>query len=209
MPIITAFQGTITLQGNIRGGDEANKLLYKETVKAYGETIGELLDNLVEASVTLANDLFSWVTLNCHEDYNLRDDYWYISMAHPEVLEIMTSDTGSGSHLESVEGVVRYVALMRDIHVGFTISSLLLENSAKSEIIDKAVAPYDGIYGVTSFKEMTKFGFTGSELDTILEIGEREGRIKKFRDGLNLAHSYRKQTAQNATKTNWWKKLVA
>lgn len=209
MPIITAFQGTITVKGNVSGGTEANQPLYKKTVKAYGETIGELLDNLAEASVTIANDLFAWVALNRPADYNLRDDYWFISMAHPEVLEIMTSDTGSGSRLESVEGVVRYAVLIRDIHVSSTITSLLLEDSAKSEIVNEAIAPYDGIYNVSSFREMTKFGFTGAELDTILAIGEREGRIKKFRDGLDSARAYRKQTAQSATKTNWWKKLVA
>jgi hypothetical protein len=211
MPIITAYQGTILVEGKTHGNPDAPS--YRWELTAYGATIGELLDNLVNTSVVIANDVFAWVMKNKPEGYELDQDYWYVLIKHPEILEVMTSDTGSGGSVESIEGIVRYAALIRDIHVSSTANWLLLQNRAESEIVDKAINPYNGIYSVSSFSEMTKFGFTGTELDTMLAIGEKEGRVKEYQQRLYDARSYRKQAsekaAKNATKTHWWKKLVA
>lgn len=221
MPIITAFQGTVTVEGAFKGFADSQPF-YTWTLTAYGQTIGELLDNLVTTSVSLANDVFAWVANNKPADYELKEDSWYIQVVHPEILETskdnpathsMKNDTGSGSSLDSIEDIVKFPVLIRDIQIRATATSLLLKKTDKSEIVDKAAVPHEGIYEVTSFNEMTKFGFSGAELDTILEIGEREGRLKMYREDLSLARSYRKQERETAkktdTKTSWWKKLVA
>lgn len=222
MPIIKAFQGTLTVEGRPKWVEDAVPF-YRWTLTAYGETIGELLDNLVETSVSLANDVFAWVTTNKPSEYELEEDYWYISLTHPEILETSKDnpathsknfDTGSGSSLNSIGDIVKFPVLIRDIQIRATITSLLLKSTDKSEIVDEAAIPHKGTYEVTSFKEMTKFGFTGAELDTILEIGEREGRLKKYVDDLNLARSYRKkisvanEPSSAKPHQNWWRKLV-
>jgi hypothetical protein len=222
LPIVTAFKGTLTVEGTIRGIENARPF-YSRTVTAYGESIGELLDNLVETSVSLANDVFAWVARNEPADYQLKDDYWYISLAHPDILETSKdnpqthskdNDTGSGSSLDSIEDVVRFPVLIRDIQTKATATWLLLQKTDKSEIVDEAAIPHKGIHEVTSFNEMTKFGFTGVELDTILEVAEREGRVQKYIHDLNLARSYRKKiSASNETSVikphqKWWRKLV-
>lgn len=222
MPIIKAFQGTVTVEGRPRWVEDAQPF-YRWTLTAYGETIGELLDNLVETSVSLANDVFAWVATHKPSEYELENDYWHISVIHPDILETSKdnpathskdNDTGSGSSLNCIADIVKFPVLIRDIQIRATITSLLLKSSDKSEIIDEAAVPHKGTYEVTSFKEMTKFGFTGAELDTILEIGEREGRVKKYVDDLNLARSYRKSlsaaNAKNAEpKVRWWNRRNA
>lgn len=222
MPIITAFQGTITVEGRSQG---AEKPFYTWTLSAYGATIGELIDNLVETSVSLANDVFAWVTKNKPADYNMEDDYWYIQMTHPDILETAKNnpkthsgknDIGSGSSLSSVSGIVRFSTLIRDIQVSSSTSYLLLADPAPSDINDvaaEAAVPYKGIYEVTSFSEMTKFGFSGKELDAILEIAEREGRVKKYREEIAQYRGYARKAARSeessTSKKSWWKKLVA
>lgn len=222
MPIITAFQGTITVEGTFKGIVDTPPF-YTWTLTAYGQTIGELLDNLVATSVSLANDVFAWVANNKPADYELKDDNWYVSLIHPEILETSKddpathskkNDTGSSSSLNSVEDIVKFPVLIRDIQIRATATSLLLKKTDKSEIIDEPAVPYKRVYEVTSFSEMTKFGFTGAELDNMLEIGEREGRVKKYREDLDLARSYRKSASiaeakKAEPKTSWWRKLVA
>jgi hypothetical protein len=216
LPIITAFQGTITVEGTFKGIVDSQPF-YTWTLTAYGQTIGELLDNLVITSVSLANDVFAWVANNKPADYNMEDDYWYIQVVHPEILETSKdnpathskrNDTGSGSSLDSIEDIVKFPVLIRDIQIRAAATSLLLKKTDKSEIVDEAAIPHKGVYEVSSFSEMTKFGFTGSELDTILEIGEREGRLKEYREKLDGARNYRKRVTEtkNTTKTNWWKR---
>jgi hypothetical protein len=87
---------------------------------------------------------------------------------------------------------------------------LLIEaKSTPSEIIDKPTVPIDGIYDVTSFKEMTEFGCTGSELDRILETAEKEGLLKQHRDTMKLIRGYHQTKKTEKPKEKWWKKLVA
>lgn len=221
MPIITAFKGTISVEGR---SQDSEKPFYTWTLSAYGATIGELIDNLVTTSVSLADDVFAWVTKNKPADYDMEDDYWHIQMIHPDILEAAKNDPkthsekndiGSGSSLSSVSGIVRFSTLIRDIQVKSSTSYLLLANPAVSDINDvaEAAVPYDGIYEVTSFSEMTKFGYTGKELDAILEIAEREGRVKKYREEIAQYRGYGRKAARSeessAPKKNWWKKLVA
>lgn len=222
MPIITAFQGTITVEGRSQGSE---KPFYTWTLSAYGATIGELLDNLVTISVTVANDVFAWVTKNKPADYDMEDDYWYVQMTHPDILETAKNDPkthssendiGSGSSLSSVNGIVRFSTLIRDIQVSSSTSYLLLADPAPSDIENvaaEAAVPYKGIYEVTSFSEMTKFGFSGKELDVILEIAEREGRVKKYREEIAQYRGHARKSARSeassAPKKHWWKKLVA
>lgn len=222
MPIITAFRGTITVEGAFKGLADGPPF-YTWALTAYGETIGELLDNLVTTSVSLANDVFAWVANNRPADYELTDDYWSIQVIHPEILETSKdnpathsakNDTGSGSSLNSIEDIVKFPVLIRDIQIRATATSLLLKSTEKSEIVDEAAVPHAGVHEVTSFSEMTKFGFTGAELDTMLEIGEREGRVQKYREDLSLARSYRKNVSaaeakKPEAKISWWRKLVA
>lgn len=217
MPTITAFQGTITVEGRSRGSENGEPF-YSWTLTEYGETIGELLDNLVAASVTLANDLFAWTTTNKSEDYKFSDDYWYMHIAHPDILESSISDSkshdkdsGSGSTLHDAEYVVRFSTLVRDLQIHQAASRLLLQATGKpSTIIDKAAVPYNQISNVTSFSEMAKCGFTGAELDIILETGEKEGRVKQYLDTLNCIRPHRLSSSSylpDKAKTKWWKKI--
>jgi hypothetical protein len=216
LPIITAFQGSIIVEGSTRETKDPESF-YKHEVTCFGRTIGELLDNLVAASVTVANDLFAWTTANKSEDYKFGDDYWYIHITHPDILESSISnpkthdtDTGTGSTLKSAEYVVRFSTLVRDLQIRQAISLLLLETKdTASDIIDKATVPYDTISNVTSFSEMAKCGFTGDELDMILETGEKEGRIKQYLETLNRIRPHRLSSSSylpDKAKTKWWKK---
>lgn len=219
MPIITAFQGTIIVEGRSRDTKDAEKPFYAWTLTEYGETIGELLDNLVAASVTLANDLFAWTATHKSEDYKFSDDYWYMYISHPEILESNISDpkshdknSGSGSTLHNTEYVVRFATLVRDLQIHRTASTLLLQTKGQpSAIIDKAAVPYDQISKVTSFSEMAKCGFTGAELDIILETGEKEGLVKQHLETLNLIRPHRLSSSSylpDEPKTKWWKKIL-
>lgn len=216
MPIITAFQGSILVEGSTRDNNQTQSF-YKHEVTCYGSTIGELLDNLVAASVTIANDLFAWTATNKSEDYKFSDDYWYMHIAHPDLLESSISDpkshdkdSGSGSTLHSAEYAVRFSTLVRDLQIQQATSRLLLQTAGEpSAIIDKAAVPYSQISKVTSFSEMAKCGFTGAELDVILETGEKEGRVGPYLDTLNRIRPHRLSSSSylpEKAKTKWWKK---
>jgi hypothetical protein len=239
LPIITAFQGTILVEGSARedstpqnslqfdvgshtstGQDTTKTVIYSRKVTAYGETIGELLDNLVEASVTVANDVFAWSAANKSEDYKLSDDFWYMQLVYPDILETHNADpktsknkdSSSGATLETVDFIVKFATLVRDIQIKNVSISLRLTKSGESEIIDTAATPLNGMYEVTSFSEMTKFGFTGAELDTMLATGEKEGRLKSYRDDTEMLRNYYRNgklpSTSTAPKKRWWNRSI-
>jgi hypothetical protein len=58
---------------------------------------------------------------------------------------------------------------------------------------------------------MAKCGFTGAELDVILETGEKEGLVKKYLDTLNHIRPHRLSSSSylpDKAKTKWWKKAA-
>ena len=183
MPIVQAYKGHILVEGQAKGityPTDKDKAIYSKKLTAYGETLGELLDNLVQASVTLANDAFQWAMMTQSSDYTPNDDHWFCSIVHPEITrrtDWPVEDVGSGSSIHDFDYIVRHAVVVRDITIRSTATHLLLAKSGPSAISEKPKTPYNGISNATSFQEMTGYGFQGPELDEILRIAKEEGRL--------------------------------
>lgn len=184
MPIIQAFQGSYTVAGRSRSDEKLS--IYEETVIAYGRTIGELLDNLVEASVTLANRTMEWVLVNKGADYKLKDDFWHVSIMHPDIRNSLIAnadnaedlDIGGGSSLDSFEHIVNYAVLNREISIASTLSyAKIVSRGSVSELPSEPEKAYTGCYQAPTLREMTTYGWNGKELDNILQIAVREERL--------------------------------
>lgn len=184
MSVVQVFKGTFTVEGLLKS--DYKTIFYTKTVPAYGETIGALFDNLVTASIAVANDVFEWTMANKGAEYKFGEDYWQVRIAHPDVRKSLITTTspedlenGSGSTVDSVEGVVRYAALIRDIVTHMILGSAqLFKSTAGSELPEKPKRKYSEVGDAVSFQEMAKCGWTGVELDEILQTAVREGRLQ-------------------------------
>lgn len=100
MPVITALKGTLTVTAK----DEDEKVLFSSSQVCYGQTTGELFDNIVEASILIYEEAQTWITLNKGPRYDLNEDWWWIQAIFPD---LSGNDTGSGQQLEHVKDIVR------------------------------------------------------------------------------------------------------
>lgn len=214
MPIVQAYKGKITVEGATYGGpkDENGRDIpfYSNTVVAYGETPGELIDALVEASVKVANDVFEWCLANKPADYKMKgiNENWYIQMAHPEYLLADPNDpstfseredTGGGGSVDSVEAIVRYAVLSRDIEIKHAVIHFSLSNPGgqrPTAIPQEPAVSYNGCYDAESLQETTKFGWTGKEYDNIIAIAKEEGRLDAYRAGRKTARAQHERSRQ-------------
>ena len=187
MPVVSAYKATVNVSAR-QHGEDAN--FYQKTITVYGETPGETVDNMVKASVELANSVFEWLVQNKPADYRLSDDYWSVYNTHPNFLKTdMTdlksrearNDSGSGSSISEIVDIVRHVVLFRDIEINFAVNHLALAQTGSTNMQREPASAYEGSYGMESFEEITKYGWSGEEFDAILSVAEEEGRLQAFR----------------------------
>lgn len=191
MPIVQAYKASLTVNGHPNAGstdlDQEHAPFYTKTLTVYGETPGEVVDNLVKASVEMANAVFEWLMLNKPADYRLKDEYWSVQNIHPNFLETDLSDigkdtdSGSGGSISEVIDIVRHTVMFRDIDISFSQSHLSLAKSGESNIPTKPAVSYRDSYEVESFQELTNYGWSGKEFDEILTIAKEEGRLQAYR----------------------------
>lgn len=199
MPIVQAYKGLIKVEGSSRQAVLDNmrepEPFYSKTIVVYGETPGELWDNIVDASVKIANDVFEWCMMNKPADYNMDmdmgKDYWYYHIVHPDYEYIDLNDpktfkdendTGGGGSLESVKGIVRMAVISRDVDISHLKTHLSLAKPGPTQIQQEPAVHYAGCYEAESMQEMVGFGWNGKELDSIIATAEAEGRLAMLRE---------------------------
>lgn len=181
MPIITAYRGSVELRA---GNELHSESFYTYSKNVYGESLGELFDNLVEASVTAAEEARMWIVTNEPFTDSLNTDYWQSTVSMPGILKCQEQqisdylDSASTMRVRSLQEIVGHAVLFRDSNISMAKTFLQLCLSGASNIPDEAAVKISGIHNdVGSLKEMTKFGWTGVELEEILEVARRENRI--------------------------------
>lgn len=213
MPIIQTYQGQISLRGRGSGNDSSP--FYYESIKAYGETIGELMDNLVQASIPLANNAFLWTMQNKPLDYSMRDDNWWLEISHPDLIESFVEDpsthqkdTGGGSAVTCHRDIVTHTVIHRNVTIDLVATQLALTKSGPTQIPQHAAQPFTQEYYEDghNYETYIAFGFTGLELDKILAIADEEGRLKKHRAVRVLA---RRLNEKRAVRNNRQSNLLA
>lgn len=195
MSKVMVFKGRVFLTGIPRGTEVPHpEPFYKEEIPVYGETAGELLDNLVETSVRIAEHLFVWMLENKSADYKMSDDFWFFTTVIPAFeshgsFEFSDEEYASGTTQNAVEGIVRSAALTREL----TIERLHLYLSLRGVATDfKPAKPFDGIYDEPSLSGKTGYGFMGSDFEA----------LKKMADEIEAP----KTRASGPPKELWWKR---
>lgn len=171
MPVVTAFKGTITVTGTTRNTANQLQTFYENQVSVYGETMGELLDNLVKMSVPVANDVFQWVLENKPATYQLGSpDCWDIDIMHPDLRSFVKGyspidESNSGGNLKSVEDIVHRVVADRTNSINFALISF---RSSPETLLRHA--RYLDMYDETTLEGKTQVGLTGAEFDKLHEV---------------------------------------
>lgn len=190
MPNARALKGSITVEGRSKSrslllGDAQ---LFVETHEVYGTTIGKLLDNLVEASVILASNAFMWALLNKSAAYVPTHDKWNVKVAFPAVISSHEDDSPE-NHLTcqgtliNFDSIVKYAVKVRtDQITQATFNLILAKIDEPSAIIEELRFSLNNLPSshAESFHALTQGGYAGAELDLILAVAEKEGRIQEY-----------------------------
>jgi hypothetical protein len=189
MPIVTAYSGSITLRASAKPSDDPFFTLSKVV---YGKSLGELFDNLVEASVRVARDAERWTRANKASDYSLSEDYWRLSVTLPDIIKCQKKtqpnllDSSFDSRVFTIDEIVIVAVSNRDIRISQANTYLQLVLPGSSALPnDPAVSLYT-IEDSETLEEKMARGWTGKDLEEILEIARKEHRI----DTLNAMDKY-------------------
>lgn len=189
------FKGRVILIGSPSGtGVPHPEPFYKEEIPVYGETAGELLDNLVETSVRIAEHLFVWMLENKSADYKMSDDFWFFTTVTPDFesrgsFEVSDEEYASGTRQSNIEGIVHSAVLTRQLTIERFYRYLSL-NGIASDF--KPAKPYNDIYDEPSLSGKTGYGFMGSGFDALKKLAD-EAEAPKTR-------------ASGPPKELWWKR---
>lgn len=217
MPIITAYSGSISLRASEGVNDEPFYVLSKTV---YGMTLGELFDNLVEASVKVSRAAQLWAFTNESAEYSLTDGYWRLAVTLPDIIKCQQKtipenvDSTFDSRVLSFEEIVRNAVAHRDINIHQANTYLQLAMPGHSELPESPFIPFFKISEAATLEDMTEFGWIGEDLDSILEVAERENRITahqafcKYEDRLStfelMMSSPREESGENKRKKRMW-----
>lgn len=180
MPIVTAYSGSITVTAT---EPFVSSPFYTLSKTLYGETLGELFDNVVEASINLTRDTQNWVLANRAADYNLADDYWQVQITLPDVYKTLKKqipediDSAFSSRFDEFKEIFTWAVCNRDSAVFLTVTHLQLLGIGPTLIPSESKVGLEKMYDFDTFEGMSDCGWTGRELEEILEIARRENRI--------------------------------
>lgn len=183
MPIVKAYSGSLRLKASERVNDEP---FYEVTKTVYGETLGELSDNLVEYAVTAARAAQQWMIDNKPEDYRFTEGYWRLLITLPDIMKCQEKtlpeniDSTFDSRVLSFEEIVVIATAHRDAQIRQACTYLQLVRGGPSNIPELPTGSLSGIGDSATLEEMTEFGMNGKDLDAVLEIAVLENRIQSY-----------------------------
>lgn len=180
MPIVTAYSGSITVTAT---EPFTNSPFYELSKTLYGETLGELFDNVVEASINLTRDTQNWVLANRAADYNLSDDYWKVEIVLPDVYKSLKKqipeniDSAFSCRFDEFKEIFTWTVCHRDSAVFLAVTHLQMFGPRPTSIPSESKRGLEKMYEADTYEEMMDCGWTGKELEEILKIARKENRI--------------------------------
>lgn len=201
MPIITVYSGTIWLR--------ASENIYTEPIlniskTVYGATLGELFDNLVEASVNVARESQRWALTNQPAGYTPSDGYWRVFVTLPDIIKCQSKslpdnlDSTFDARVLTFDEIVGLATAHRHTLISLANTHLQLLLPGSSDLPDAPTIPLREIGLTDVLEEIAKIGWTGKDLNSILEIALKEHRI----DAYNAMQKYDRRLAQFAANKN-------
>lgn len=214
MPRVITYRGKLSLTGTTRDSQSAE--LYRVDKYVYGETPGALLDNMVDESIIIAQNLKTFLRLEMPAGYKMSNDYWFFSFSHPNITENDyvgdDQDTGSGTSISSVKEVVVSAAHNRHLSIQFGIKAL---NRTRRDMGLTALLPKNSDNAVnfssTKFDVIVASGYQGTELDNAIAIAENDGSLTKYRSDMVVIRQHReferKKRVRNAETQEFVKNI--
>jgi hypothetical protein len=184
MPIVTTYSGAIKVTAHEAFTSDP---FYEYSKTLYGQSLGELFDNLVEASINITREAQNWVLANKPSDYKLSDDYWKNTIILPDVLsclkEIVPTDLDSqySSRIEEFKDIFSDAVCHRDSLIMVAVINLQLKKLGPTRIPSTSARDLSEWSHLDTYEEKMDCGWTGKELNEILEIAHKENRITALR----------------------------
>lgn len=165
MLITDAYTGSITISCG-----SPQKRVYSKTRTAHGSSIGELLDELVSFSVTLANEALLHGVENAASNKGQKD-CWSCQIVLPNVLTGYA--LARGTNVQIAKDIVQAAVEARHSWIESRIALIELECLDHSSDIDLIVKnnpqqqnDYSHIASAESFHDVTNYGYLGKDFDS-------------------------------------------
>lgn len=179
------YRATVRVEGSFRSKyDEPPFFKAEETV--YGETIGEVLDKMVEASYNVRKETSLWLRQNKETKFSLREGSWYFDCSWPSTSNPYSpkARVGAGGQIKTLNQIVQTAVHYRhlEIQVFFTGEIKYICNGRYARVVEN-IEPEKKIFDVFNEKLLANYrdyGYTGKQLDeTIDSMGGNYVRFLK------------------------------
>jgi len=177
MPKVTVYKGTVEVRG--ASHDDYDTPIFDVTKTAYGETLGALMEALVQASIELSREVKDFIgTLD--ESYDMEGNYWYFSASYPDLLRDhqvgADEDYGSGGAISSPDEVVHSMVHYRQMMFSGAIRDLHRADQVHNRTgvwdeYDKRME-YEG-----TLDELIASGFRGEDFDYLYNAALSDGTL--------------------------------
>lgn len=152
---------------------------FTEEITVTSETLGGVFDEMVEASYSIYFQVITYIADKFPADYNMEDDYWYVTVSHPSVLNPYNSEAvnSAGSSLSNTGSVVESVTHYRHLEIGhfFTGEITYLKDGEFKKYVEgiKPERNFYDIFETRDVPEYRKYGYTGRQLNAAVDsMGE-------------------------------------
>jgi hypothetical protein len=171
-----SYSAQVAVTGSHDYKDEQK--FFERTIVVTEDTLGQMFDSMVNAASEIRAEIIAYIVENFDVDYSMSDDYWYKSVAYPNLTNPHASEEfnyGAGGSLSNVDELVISVVHYRHMEIQrfFGMELLHLRDSYYSHYVKgiEAENRFTDIYDAP-LEEATNYGFTGTQLDAVLnEMG--------------------------------------
>lgn len=163
------FTATVKVTGAHRS--DFQSVFFTEEMEVTSDTIGGVFDEMVEASYSIYFQLITYLADKFPSDYNMEDDYWYVVVSHPSVLNPYNYEAGTsaGSSLSNTGALVETVTHYRHLELGhfFTGDIKYLKDGEFLKYVEgfKPERNFYDIFETRDVPEFRNYGFTGTQLN--------------------------------------------
>lgn len=176
------YKARVTVTGAHKENLEDNFFEYTTTVLSH--TFGAAFDGMVSASINLSKMITDFIQKEFGDDYNMQQDFWYLTVSYPNVMFGGDDGNSAGCSLSSPLEVVQSAVQYRHMEIQ-RFFKLETRNIGKGEFAHytKNLQENINFYHGLSYDEVTMShaGFLGTQLDQVIaKMGDDFPKMQKI-----------------------------
>lgn len=175
------YNGTISIEGTHR--TQSKNTTYHNERFIEGNSLGQLLDNMVTSTVDMARNANSAKEQMAAEDKNENNDAWTFGFSYPDIFNVDDDDAPASFHgtVTDINKIIVTASHVRHFAIWYVIIKLnQTRNQMKLEPFTEEFNEFKPVFVSEYEAAVAGEGLTGSAYDSVVAIAEKDGSFSAF-----------------------------